>query len=73
MEKLQVTLSIHIDVFAIKGTLENCKYLKAEKSLHEALSGADKGDVFDYIETFGNSKRRRGMNVSLSPVEYERN
>lgn len=31
-----------------------------------------RGDIFDYIELFYNSKRRHGFNDQLSPVEYER-
>lgn len=31
-----------------------------------------RGDIFDYIELFYNSKRRHGFNNQLSPVEYER-
>ncbi|KAB0486009.1 IS3 family transposase [Pseudomonas psychrophila] len=31
-----------------------------------------RGDVFDYIEIFYNSKRRHGFNNQLSPVEFEK-
>ena len=31
-----------------------------------------RGDVFDYIEMFYNSKRRHGFNNQLSPVEFEK-
>jgi len=31
-----------------------------------------RGDVFDYIEMFYNSRRRHGFNNQLSPVEFEK-
>ena len=31
-----------------------------------------RGDVFDHIEMFYNSKRRHGFNNQLSPVEFEK-
>jgi putative transposase len=48
--------------------------LKRERIKRKIYATRDdaRGDVFDYIELFYNSRRRHGFNNLLSPVEYEK-
>lgn len=47
--------------------------LKRERVKRKIYSTRDeaRGEIFDYIEMFYNTKRRHGFNNQLSPVEYE--
>ena len=48
--------------------------LKRERVRRQVYATREKarGDIFNYIEMFYNTRRRHGSNNQLSPVEYER-
>ena len=53
-----------------EGFFQLLKRERIKKKIYKNRDEA-RGDVFDYIEMFYNSKRKHGSNNLLSPVEYE--